>query len=173
MNAPAPAAAPEIELARRFSSPGASPRPWEEACAALARAPVYWLSTVRPDGRPHVTPLIAVWLDDALYFCTGPDERKARNLEGNPQCVLTTGSNSLAAGLDVVVEGRAVRVRDDAELHAVAAAYLAKYGSDWTFTVAHGAFQHEGTTAVVFQVRPSTAFAFGKGEPFSQTRYRF
>ena len=23
---------------------------------------MYWLSTVRPDGRPHVTPLVAVWL---------------------------------------------------------------------------------------------------------------
>ncbi len=29
-------------------------------------------STVRPDGRPHVTPLLAVWADDALHFCTGP-----------------------------------------------------------------------------------------------------
>jgi hypothetical protein len=33
-------------------------------------AEVHWLSTVRPDGRPHVAPLIAVWVDDALVFCT-------------------------------------------------------------------------------------------------------
>jgi hypothetical protein len=40
----------------------------------------FWLSTARPDGRPHVTPFIAVWLDEALWFCTGADELKAKNL---------------------------------------------------------------------------------------------
>ena len=49
---------------------------------------MYWLSTVRPDGRPHVTPLLGIWLDGALYFCTGPDERKAKNLARNPRCIL-------------------------------------------------------------------------------------
>ena len=164
---------PAVELGTAFSSPDATPRPWSEVRGRLEQAEIYWLSTVRPNGRPHVTPLIAVWVEDALYFCTGPEERKAKNLADRGSCVLTTGSNSLAEGLDVIVEGDAVRVLDDAKLQRVADAYVGKYGADWTFTVRDGAFHHEAGTALVFEVVPSTAFGFGKGEPFSQTRYRF
>ena len=39
---------------------------------------------VRRDGRPHVTPLPAMWLDGALHLCTGAHEEKARNLECEP-----------------------------------------------------------------------------------------
>ena len=164
---------PKIELAEGFSSPDASPRSWAEAGALLRQAELYWLSTVRPDGRPHVTPLIAVWVDDALYFCTGAEERKAKNLAQNPNCVLTTGRNALDEGLDVAVEGNAVNVRDEAKLQRVADAYVAKYGPGWTFTVEGGTFHHEGGTALVFEVAPAAAFGFGKGEPYSQTCYRF
>ena len=62
------------------------------------------------DGRRHVTPLVAVWLDDAVHFSTGPDEQKARNLAGSPWVALTTGANDWQSGLDVVVEGEAARV---------------------------------------------------------------
>ena len=164
---------PIVELGAMFSSPEAAPRPWTEALARLENAEIFWLSTVRPDGRPHVTPLIAVWLAEALWFCTGAYERKAKNLAHNPRCVLTTGCNILGEGLDVIVEGDAVNVRDDAQLRRVADAYRAKYGSDWAFTVRDGAFHLQGNTALVFKVAPSTAFSFGKGGPFSQTRYRF
>ncbi len=61
-----------------------------------------------------------MWRDGALYFCTGPGEQKALNLRTNGQCVLTTGDNRWKAGLDVVVEGRAEQVTDDALLHALA-----------------------------------------------------
>jgi general stress protein 26 len=164
---------PLTELDARYSSDGAAPTSWEEASARLEDAEVFWISTVRPDGRPHVTPLISVWLDGALHFCTGPDERKARNLERNPHCILTTGRNALGEGLDIVVEGEAERVEDDARLRRIADAYLSKYGDDWRFTVDDGAFAHDGFTALVFEVLPKTAFGFRKGEEFSQTRWRF
>src|ERR1700730_12075295 len=93
---------PVAELHAGFSSPEATPTDWAE---------VFWLSTVRPDGRPHVTPLLSVWHDHAMYFCTGPDERKAKNLQQNPHCILTTGQNALD-GLDVVVEGHASEVEE-------------------------------------------------------------
>ena len=110
---------PIAELDPAFSSPDATPTPWSEAVARLEAAEIYWLSTVRPDGRPHVTPLIAVWLDGAPHLTTGPTERKARNLEANQACVLTTGCNELGAGLDVVVEGEAVPVTDTPTLRRV------------------------------------------------------
>jgi nitroimidazol reductase NimA-like FMN-containing flavoprotein (pyridoxamine 5'-phosphate oxidase superfamily) len=82
---------PSTQVDQRYSTPDAAATPWGEARARLEGAEVYWLTTVRPGGRPHVTPLIAVWVDEALWFCTGPEERKARNLAANTGCVLTTG----------------------------------------------------------------------------------
>jgi hypothetical protein len=171
---------PTAEPDSQFSSAAATPIPWAEGRARLEGAEVYWISTVRPDGRPHVTPLLSVWLDGALYFCTGPDERKAKNLVRNPHCILTTGCNALDEGLDVVVEGDALRVTD-ARLGRVADAYLSKYGSGWRFAVRDGALYHDSgslretdTGAVlVYEVSPKKVFSFGKGEPFSQTRWRF
>jgi hypothetical protein len=58
-------------------------------------------------------------------------------------CILTTGRNSLTEGLDVVVEGDAVRVTDEASLRAIAAAYESKYGREWHFDVRDRAFVHE------------------------------
>jgi nitroimidazol reductase NimA-like FMN-containing flavoprotein (pyridoxamine 5'-phosphate oxidase superfamily) len=109
----------------------------------LKHAEVYWLSTVRTEGRPHVTPLIAVWLDGALYFCTSEDERKAKNLLNNKQVTVTTGCNMLVEGMDIVVEGDAVFVSDNAKLRRIADQYVSKYGEVWRFAVEDGAFYHE------------------------------
>jgi nitroimidazol reductase NimA-like FMN-containing flavoprotein (pyridoxamine 5'-phosphate oxidase superfamily) len=163
---------PETRLDERFSSPHATPTGWAEGREQVERAELFWLSTVRPDGRPHVTPLISVWLDGAAYFCTGADERKAKNLARNANCILTTGRNLLEQGLDVVIEGRAERVSDEAKLARIADAYESKYGRAWHFDVHDGVFQHGGGEALVFEVAPTTAFGFGKGE-YSQTRWRF
>ncbi|MFD9030604.1 pyridoxamine 5'-phosphate oxidase family protein [Streptomyces sp. NPDC059567] len=165
--------APETTLDPRFSDPKAHAAEWSEAAARLAGAEVFWLTTVRPDGRPHVTPLIAVWSEGALHFCTGPGERKARNLEENQEVVLTTGTASLADGIDLVVEGTAVRVTDETRLQALTRAYVEKYGDDWRFEVRDGAFVGDGGTALVFAVAPRTVFGFAKGDPFGQTRWRF
>ena len=163
---------PVAELDLRFSSADATPTPWAEARGRLEQAEVYWLATVRPDGRPHVTPLIAVWLDGALYFCTGESERKAMNLARNAHCVITTGCNTLNEGLDLVVEGDAERVGDEPTLRRVAERYAAKYA--WHYTVRDGALHGDGgNIALVYAVPPAKAFGFGKGEPFSQTRWRF
>ncbi|SBW22399.1 hypothetical protein FDG2_2576 [Candidatus Protofrankia californiensis] len=135
---------PETEMDARFSSDGATPTGWAQAREHLRDAEVYWLSAVRPDGRPHVTPLLSVRLDGVLYFCTGPSERKAKKLARNPHCVLTTGCNRLDEGLDLVLEGDAARVNDDATLRRVADAYESKYGSDWHFVVSDGVFCSDG-----------------------------
>ena len=164
---------PQAELDPRYSDETATAPPWSEAEALLTAAELFWISTVRPDGRPHVTPLPAVWSHGALHFCTGPEERKARNLDQNPQVVLTTGTSTWEKGYDLVVEGEAVRVSDDDRLRELATAWEAKYGSFWHFEVRDGYFQHGAGHAVVFSVAPRTVFGFGKGEPFSQTRWRF
>jgi nitroimidazol reductase NimA-like FMN-containing flavoprotein (pyridoxamine 5'-phosphate oxidase superfamily) len=92
----------------------------------LESAELFWISIVRADGRPHVTPLVAVWLEGALHFATGSQEQKAVNLEGNHHVSLTTGCNDWKDGLDVVVEGEAVQVTDHAQLEKLANAWANK-----------------------------------------------
>lgn len=164
---------PDTRLDPRYSEATATATDWSEALKILTGAELFWISTVRPDGRPHVTPLPAVWSRGALHFCTGPEERKARNLAANPQVVLTTGVNTWNEGYDLVVEGEAVRVSDDGRLRELAAAWEEKYGEFWRFEVRNGSFHHGAGDAFVFSVAPRTVFGFGKGEPFSQTRWRF
>lgn len=162
---------PAATVDARFSVAGAPAVPWPEARQVLEEAATYWLATVRSDGRPHVTTLIAMWHDEALYFSTGPAEQKAKNLSENPHCILTTGCNRLDAGLDVVVEGLAVRVTDEASLRALAEAWQAKYGSDWPLAGS------EDAPDLVFQVAPMQAFGFrkgfGEGGQGCQTRWRW
>src|SRR5262245_29615689 len=118
---------PVTELDGRFSDPDAVATPWEDVERAIAEAELFWLSTVRKDGRPHVTPLPAVWRDGALHFCTGAAEQKGVNLAQSGACVLTTGNNQWKRGLDVVVEGTARRIMDEARLRQLAAAWASKY----------------------------------------------
>ena len=164
---------PVIELSP-FSSEGATPTAWTRGLEELHAAEVYWLSTVRPDGRLHVTPLLAVWVEGALYFCTGSTERKAKNLAQNPNCVLTTGRSALE-GPDVVVEGEARPVSAVAERTDVADAYERKYGRHFgpggTWAGLGDAIR--SGDACLFRVTPTVVFGFGKGERYSQTRWLF
>jgi Pyridoxamine 5'-phosphate oxidase len=162
--------APEID--RRFSDPTAAPTPWSVALHVLEEAELYWLTTVRTDGRPHVTPLIAVAQDGVVHFCTGLGEQKARNLEHDSRLALTTGNNTWDRGLDVVVEGTAVRVTDGDALQRLADAYEAKYGAAWHFDVGDAVFVTADGSAAVFRIDPVKVLAFAK-EPHAQTRYRF
>ena len=163
---------PVTELDARFSSDGAHATPWAVGRQLLETADLYWLTTVRPDGRPHVTPLISVWVDEGLYFCTGPTERKAENLSHNKNCILMTGSNSMTEGLDVVIEGEAVATTDDATLGRIADAFESKYGSEWHFDLTDGGLESDGGKALVFRVVPAKGFGFKKGE-YGQTRWLF
>jgi hypothetical protein len=163
---------PSPEIDARFGAPGAQPTPWKAVQRLLDTSELFWISTVRTDGRPHVTPLPAVWVDDALHFCTGPGEQKGVNLVADPRCALTTGNPRWNAGLDVVVEGTARRITDDARLRLLADAWAQKYDGDWAFDVADGTFVGEGGSAHVFAVAPDKVLAFAKGA-FAQTRFRF
>jgi nitroimidazol reductase NimA-like FMN-containing flavoprotein (pyridoxamine 5'-phosphate oxidase superfamily) len=165
---------PSPELDSRYSDPEAAATSWEDATAILGAAALSWISTVRPDGRPHVTPLITVMHEGTVHFCTGPEERKARNIASNPALVLTTGRNALHGGTDVVLEGRAERVTGEQTIRALADAWVAKYGEEWRFEVTPDAFRHPGGEgeAWVYAVRASAAYGFGK-DPYSQTRWSF
>ena len=163
---------PRATLDARYSEESAQATPWPDAVALLEQAGLFWVSTVRADGRPHVTPVVAVWMDGALYFTSGPGEQKSRNLAANRHCAVTTGCNTWDEGFDIVLHGEAVITRDLPLLRQVAGAFAAKYGSDWAFKVADdGTFREHGVS-LVYQLNPAQALGFGK-HPFSHTRWDF
>jgi general stress protein 26 len=165
----------------RYGDDSATAPPWSEIERLLAEAQLYWIVTVRRDGRPHAVPLVGVWQHGAFVFCTGPEEQKQRNLDGNAHVAVTTGATGAQGwdvGKDVVVEGVAARVTDGADLESLAAAWSAKYGDDWRFEVRGDEFvelSHSGGAggggAWVYRVRPDKVMAFGGDH--GQTTYRF
>ena len=126
--------------------------PWSWAEERLRSAKNYWLSTARPGDRPHAMPVWAVWLDGALFFSTGSDSRKARNLQRSPSCVMTTESADEA----VIVEGRATLERDPPE--PLPAIYLGKYGMSYP------------DDSSVYRVEPITVFGFIETDSQFQAR---
>lgn len=98
---------------------------WDFVDKQMAQSRNYWIGTTQPDGRPHAAPVWGVWLDGSLYFGTGPNTRKARNLAANPALVV-----HLESGDDVVIlEGTAVKLTTmtPEQYEAFGTAYAAKY----------------------------------------------
>ncbi len=150
---------------------------WQQVSDALAAAELYWLTTVREDGRPHITPLVGAWVDDGFVFCTGPEEQKAQNLNHCTSVAVTTGVNTWNDGLDVVVEGAAERVTGLERLTKLADVIREKYHGDWDFTPVEDGFGHtddagDSHIAHVFRVPPAKVLAFAKS-PHGQTTFRF
>jgi uncharacterized pyridoxamine 5'-phosphate oxidase family protein len=167
---------PATKLDQRYSDPDATATSWEETVKTLENAELFWITTVRADGRPHATPLVAVWVDGAIHFCTGDTEVKYRNLIANPNVVLTTGCNGWDGGLDVVVEGKAAQTTDQDTLARLAEAWHTKWDGRWQFEARDGAFSDSGGgdgRAVVFSVTPAKIYAHAKGDPFGATTHVF
>jgi nitroimidazol reductase NimA-like FMN-containing flavoprotein (pyridoxamine 5'-phosphate oxidase superfamily) len=163
------------KLDTRFSQ-ATEPVAWQQVSDALVGAELYWLTTVRGDGRPHTTPLVGAWVDDAFVFCTGPDEQKARNLAHGTAVTVTTGVNTWNDGLDVVVEGNAERLTGLDTLTRLADAIREKYRGEWDFKPSDDGFGHtdqsgDSHIADVFRVPPAKVLAFAKS-PHGQTRFR-
>ena len=130
-----------------------------------------WLTTINPDGSPHVMPVGAGPVDGTWYFSSGPGTRKSRNIDRDPRCVVSMATHPF----DLVIEGRAERVFDAAELKAVAENYNA---GGWPATVEGDALTAPFSAPSagpppwhVYKVVRSTVFAFGTAEPYGATRF--
>ncbi len=135
----------------------------------------YWLTTVRPDGRPHVVPVGAVWHEGAWYFTTGQGTRKEKNLMDNTHCAIAFS----VQGFDLVFEGTAAKVTDATKIQQLAEAYAAQ---GWPATAGEGVLEapfSAPTTGpgpyTLYEVTPTTGYAFGTTEETvnQATRYRF
>lgn len=158
------------EAGTPISADESTVKPWREARECLESAPKVWLTTVRPDGRPHVQPVLVVWVDEGPCFATRPVSRKAENIAANGRCVLSVASETF----DLVVEGRPVRIHDEVGLGRVSDAMKAKY--EWELTVRDGSAFEDGLPGSpeygFYRVTPSRAFGYGP-DGMTATRWRF
>jgi hypothetical protein len=157
---------------------GNEPIPWSRPLQELEKfqagpGEAIWLATTRPDGRPHVAGVGALWFDGRFFFTSGAGTRKSRNLAKNPHCVFALSLPSI----DLVVEGTVMRVIDDATLHRLADRFKA---GGWEPAVKDGAFTAEYSAPSagpppwdVYVVTATTAFGVATAEPYGATRWRF
>lgn len=101
--------------------------PWSWAAHRLTGSRNYWVSSVWPDGRPHVMPVWGVWDGDAFWFSSGLRSRKCRNLDLEPRCTVATQDPEEP----VVLDGLGQRRTTPAELEAFITAVNAKYDTDY------------------------------------------
>jgi hypothetical protein len=136
---------------------------WETVRTRLANPEqprTCWLATTRPDGRPHLMPVIGFWVDGAMHVVAGEGTQKARNIAANDRCVIATGSTTLPS-LDIVIEGRAEPIGDHAEVERMAA-FLGE--NNWPLEVkGDKVYGPHGPTAGlppyrIFRIVPSTVF---------------
>jgi hypothetical protein len=169
--------------AKNLDGYGTPPITWERVRDVLAsditQAPdtggpnrhTTWLTTINPDGSPHVMPVGAIQLGGVRYFTSGPGTRKSRNIATDPRCVVSVATQPF----DLVIEGSAARVSDADELRSDADKYN-RVG--WPAQVEGDALTAEYSAPSagpppwhVYRITPATVFAFGTAEPHGATRF--
>ncbi|MFD6161596.1 pyridoxamine 5'-phosphate oxidase family protein [Nocardia sp. NPDC060256] len=135
----------------------------------------YWLTTINPDGSPHMTALGALWLDGAFWFTTGARSRKGRNLARDPRCAISLSVHDF----DLTVNGTAAQVTDPKAVAEIAARYAA---DGWpakpddtgqALTAEYSAPSAGPPPWHVYRITATTAMALGTVEPGGATRWRF
>jgi hypothetical protein len=157
---------------------GSDPIPWSRALGLLdgfqgGPGQSTWISTTDPDGGTHLAGVGAIWLDGRWWFTSGPGTRKSRNIAANPTCAICVSLK----GLDLVVEGAAIRVTDETTLQRVADAYRS---GGWEPSVKDGAFTapYSAPSAgrppwYVYEVRAIKAYGVATEEPNGASRWTF
>lgn len=136
--------------------------PWSWATERLRDARNYWISTSRPDGRPHAMPVWGAWIDGAVVFGTSGESVKARNLAANPELVVHLESGDEA----VILEGAVEHVEAMETLRAYAAECERKY--DWPLN------DEDLRKGLHFALRPRAAYAWLERDyPRTATRFDF
>lgn len=158
---------------------GDPPIPWPRALELLEAVPqrqaprTTWLSTVRPDGRPHLAGVGALWVDGTFYFVSGPGTQKSRNLAANPSCALSMA----LPGLDLVIEGRAAKVTNQPTLERLAERYAAQgwpaRASDGALTADYSAPSAGPPPWHLYVVTALVAFGVASEKPYGATRWHF
>lgn len=164
---------------KNLDSYGNPPLEWSRVLDVLEKHPALglespsFLGTASPDGKPHAAGIGPYWFDGAMYFVSGPETRKSRELAVNPACTISV---SLKA-MDLVLEGTAAKITDANVLETLAARYR---DSGWpaevdgtAFTAPYSAPSAGPPPWNLYRLDCHTAYAVASEEPYGATRWRF
>jgi len=165
MSEPKPSRPYWPDFAAMPKDPATGLKNWTWALERLEKSHNYWIATTRPGGRPHLMLVWGVWWEDAFWFSTGPNTRKAKNIAVHGYCSIGTEHADEA----VILEGIPQEITDRSVWKRLAAVYNKKYGGDVEpLLLASG--------GKVYRVEPQTAFGQDEHAPNfaeSVTRWRF
>lgn len=93
----------------------------------LRTEPLIWLSSTRPDGRPHLVPVWFWWDGATILVFSLPHTQKIRNIQHNP--VVMVALESANQGNEIMLmEGHAELVTDPV-VRATMPAFADKYAA--------------------------------------------
>lgn len=121
---------------------------WRSLLARLSRESTIWIATVRPDGRPHMTPVWFVWLEEKIYIATGTETRKFANLRLNQKVALALPDPDRV----IIIEGEA-HVADYRTADALADYFYNKYEWDYNYD--------DTSDWRLIEITPHRVFAWG------------
>jgi nitroimidazol reductase NimA-like FMN-containing flavoprotein (pyridoxamine 5'-phosphate oxidase superfamily) len=154
---------------------GHEPLPWSRVLEQLERTDyraTHWLATTGPDGRPHVAGVGAMWDGGKFYVVSGPGTRKSKNIAKNRNCVIAVSMPNV----DLVMEGTAAQVSDDATLTRLAKRYAAQgwpaEARDGAITAPYSAPSAGPGPWDLYEFTPGTATAVATEEPHGATRWQ-
>lgn len=127
-----------------------NPARWRAIEARLGRELTIWIATVRHDGRPHLTPVWFIWLEDKIYFATGADTQKFVNMYHNQIVSLSLPDTSSV----IIIEGEA-HVAPRTTVETLADYFYHKY--EWDFRY------DETADWRLIEVTPHKILAWGDG----------
>jgi hypothetical protein len=114
-----------------------------------------------------------MWDSGKVYFVSGDGTRKSRNVAQNANCAIAMSFRNI----DLVIEGTATKVTDDATLHRLAKRFA---DDGWPAKVEDGAFTYDYSAPSagpppwdLYEVTPTTVFGVLSAEPGGATRWRF
>ena len=132
-----------------------------------------WLATTDPDGRTHLAGIGGLWVDNKMYFTSGPRARKSRNVEAEPRVAISVSTGDM----DVVIEGRASRVTDEAVVADLAERYRAQgwpAEADGSVITAEYSAPSAGPAPWnLYVLEPEAVYGVATAEPYGATRWRF
>lgn len=123
---------------------------WRALTARLGREMTIWVSTVRYDGRPHLTPTWFIWLDDHIYIAISEDSQKYANLRHNQRITVALPDTDWVT----IIEGEA-HVADRKAVEALGDYFFHKY--EWDF-------RYDDTAVMrLIEITPHKILAWGDG----------
>jgi len=141
---------------------------WRWAKERLEHGRTYWIATAGLDARPHVMPIWGVWFNDAFFFSTGNQSRKARNLAQNSRCSVATEIDFTKRPKkddikdSIILEGVAELINDSRIRKKFSKLYEAKYAWDM-----------DGFEEPIYRVLPNVVFGLTSEFNQTATRWRF